>query len=390
MAHDRDYLTFCDEARDWLDDYALFVTLKARFGAKSWTQWPAPYRDRDPEVLAAWREQGANDIEFQRFVQHVFNRQWRALKRFCNQQGVHIIGDAPIYVQHDSADVWANRQCFKLDVQGEPTVVAGVPPDYFSATGQRWGNPVYDWRKLGEGGYVWWINRLRRNLELYDYVRLDHFRGFCAAWEIPGGEETAVNGEWVAVPGEDLFTALRRSFASLPIIAEDLGYITADVRRLMDQLGFPGMRILQFAFGDNMAVTQDAPHNYERNTVAYTGTHDNTTMLGWLRHEASPEARERFCAYGGCPVCDESQAHVMAVRLVMMSVAASVVFPMQDVLGLGPEARMNTPSVAKGNWEWRMLPGELDMERLRWLKDMTEFYGRAWRAEPWTAELPYA
>lgn len=372
---EREFTIFCEEERFWLDDYALFMALKNHFNGAIWSSWPEEFRDRNPDALSIWREANARHVRFEKFCQYLFFKQWRALKKYCGKRMVNLVGDAPIYVTYDSADVWANHRIFKLDKDKQPTVVAGVPPDYFSRTGQLWGNPVYDWDALREENFGWWIRRIEHNLRLFDYIRLDHFRGFAAYWAVPAEEKTAVNGEWVDVPGEELFSAMCRRLPSLPIIAEDLGYITADVHALKRRFGFPGMRILQFAFGVDLPTSPHVPHMHEENCVVYTGTHDNNTVNGWFYLEADAETRRRFLTYAGSDG-DEREAHLKCLRLAMGSVANTVITPMQDLLGFGPDGRMNTPSVAKGNWEWRLLREEMDTRRFASFAAMTRFYGR--------------
>ena len=369
------FLRFVEHNAFWLDDYALFATLKDRFHGAMWIEWPTEYRDRLPDALAYWRKDAAEAILYEKFVQFIFFNQWRQLKEYCNDKGVSIIGDMPIYVTLDSADVWGNHAIFKLGPERTPEYVAGVPPDYFSATGQLWGNPVYDWDALGKTGYDWWIKRMAHALGLYDIIRLDHFRAFSAYWEVPATEKTAVNGEWIDGPGTRFFTSLLRRIPTLPLIAEDLGVITADVRELKDTYGFPGMVILQFCFGQNLPDNPYAPHNHTRNSVVYTGTHDNNTVNGWFYNEASPDDQHRFLKYAGLHNHD-GQAHMIAIRLAMASVANTAIFPMQDILGLGGETRMNTPSSSNGNWMWRVRPEELDLHRAQHFFDFAKLYGR--------------
>ncbi len=370
------FAVFCREEAAWLDDYALFRAIKAERGGQGFADWPAELRDRFPEALAAARRRLADEVDFTRFVQYLAFSQWRALRRHLRENDIQVVGDMPIYVTQDSADVWANPELFKLDARKRPVFVAGVPPDYFSETGQRWGNPVYDWPAHERTGFSWWLTRLGHNLRLFDVIRLDHFRGFEAYWEIPAAEETAVRGTWVKAPGLALFKAMERRFPSLPLIAEDLGVITAEVRELMAAFGFPGMKILQFAFGPGIAENRDAPHNYERNCVAYTGTHDNNTTLGWARSgEAGEEGRKALFAYLGREIAPE-QAPWELIRLVMGSAAATAVTPMQDLLGLGEGARMNMPSVAKGNWAWRVADEQLETALAERLRGLTEIFGR--------------
>jgi 4-alpha-glucanotransferase len=374
-ASDPFFAVFCRDNAHWLDEYALFTALKERFGGAMWSAWPDAYAGRNPAALASARAELAPRIAYAKFVQFLFMRQWEALLSVCREKGVFVIGDAPIYVHFDSADVWAWQRYFKLGNDRNPYVVAGVPPDYFSPTGQRWGNPVYDWNAAKSDGYRWWEMRLRHNLLLFDYVRLDHFRGFEAYWEIPADQDTAVDGKWIKAPGKDFFTAMRKRFACLPIIAEDLGVITPGVRELRDAFGFPGMNILLFAFGESMNDSPDPPHFHTRNRVVYTGTHDNNTARGWFETEAAPGDRERFFAYVG-HATDAAGFPLALTRLALASVADMAVIPMQDVLGLGSEGRMNMPSIAAGNWSWRMSPGAASKELARRLREMAALFGR--------------
>ncbi len=344
----REYEHFVARHAGWLEDYALFQALKQHYPS-GWWQWPQALRDRDPEALRQAREQFFTDYQQALFEQFVFFRQWQALRTYANERGVALLGDVPIFVAHDSADVWTRREYFLLDEQGRATVVAGVPPDYFSATGQRWGNPLYDWQRLAGDGYRWWLTRLETQLALFDCVRIDHFRGFEAYWEIPAGEETAVNGRWVKGPGAEFFRALQQRWGErLPLVAEDLGLITAEVEQLRRQFRLPGMKILQFAF-DGGADNPYLPHHHERNAVVYTGTHDNDTTLGWFQGLDEAQ-RERVYAYFGRPREDMPW---MLIRQAMASVARWAIVPMQDVLALDGRHRMNVPGVAQGNWRWR-------------------------------------
>lgn len=368
----------------WLDDYALFMALKERFGWKPWVEWPSDIALRRADAVERWRLELADSVGYHRFIQFLFARQWARLRAYANAAGVAIIGDMPIFVGHDSADVWAHRDLFRLDERGYPTVVAGVPPDYFSATGQLWGNPLYRWGLMRERGYDWWLARLRNALAAVDMVRLDHFRGFSGYWEVPAGEETAVNGRWVRGPGAHFFEAVRRALGALPIIAEDLGLISVDVDELRRAFGLPGMRVIQFGFGAD-ASNLNLPHNWERNLLAYTGTHDNDTTLGWY-HAADEKARHQVRVYTGT---DGSDVHWTLIRLTMNSVADMAVFPLQDILGLGSEARLNTPGLPHGNWTWRYQRGALRPELAAALRAMAEASGR-WLppGEQWDAATP--
>jgi len=370
------FVHFCEDHASWLDTYALFVAVKKRMGGRLWSEWPWELKDRAGDEMERIGTECAADIEKEKFGQFLFFSQWYALKEYCNARGVQLMGDMPIYVSYDSADVWASAHIFKLDGQKQPLTLSGVPPDYFSATGQLWGNPVYNWEALRATGYAWWISRLRHILSLHDVVRIDHFRGLVAFWEVPAHERNAVNGQWVRVPFDDFFHTLFKRFFSLPIVAEDLGLITPDVREVIKRFGFPGMKVLLFAFGEENPMHIYLPHTYERNFVVYTGTHDNNTARGWFDGEARPEDRERLFRYIGRRVHPE-EVHWELVRLAMMSIADIAIVPMQDVLGLGQEAQMNRPSVARGNWEWRLLPSQLTEDIGLRLRSLTETYGRA-------------
>jgi len=371
-----EYERFCTENSFWLDDFALFMALRNHFPGKAWTEWPQEVRDRRPGALKSLKDELHDALEKAKFLQYVFFEQWHSLKAFCNHRGIQLFGDIPIYVIHDSVDVWANPELFTLDDEMKPNVVAGVPPDYFSETGQLWGNPIYRWDVLRESGYAWWIRRIEHNARLFDLIRVDHFRGLVGYWVVPAGETNAVNGTWVEAPAEDFLNALLRRFPQLPIIAEDLGVITPDVREIMHRFELPGMKVLLFAFGEDLPTNPYIPHNLPRNCVLYTGTHDNNTVRGWFEREASPEIKERLFRYLGREVPAED-IHWELIRLAMMSVANMVIFPIQDILGLGQEARMNLPATAEGNWQWRLLPDQLTSSIADKLRGMTELYGRA-------------
>ncbi|MHB9155749.1 MAG: 4-alpha-glucanotransferase [Endomicrobiales bacterium] len=368
---DGEYGEFCGANGWWLDDFALFMSIRSHFKGKLWRLWPKGMRDREPAPLKAVRSKFHEYIEREKFLQYVFHRQWRALREYCGTKGVRVIGDIPIYVNYDSADVWTSPGLFKLDGRKRPRFVAGVPPDYFSATGQRWGNPVYDWEKLAQTGYAWWIKRLEQNFELFDVVRIDHFRGFAGYWEIEAREKTAVNGKWAEGPGEAFFNALLKHFKCLPIIAEDLGTITPDVRELMDQFCFPGMKVLLFAFGDDLPDNPYLPSNYEENCVVYTGTHDNNTVRGWFEHEATEENRKRLFRYLGRELSADDVSAAF-LEMALMSNAHTALTPLQDVLGLGAEARMNKPATLDGNWQWRFSWDQVDEHSAVRLLELTK------------------
>ncbi|WP_303906889.1 4-alpha-glucanotransferase [Thiohalomonas denitrificans] len=366
-----DFARFLKANADWLIDFGLFRVIKEMQEDKGWTDWPASLRDRDEAVLRELDQSQADELDLIYFEQYIFFRQWWNLKAFANQNRIGIFGDMPIFVAHDSADVWSCRECFLLDDEGHPTVVAGVPPDYFSETGQRWGNPHYDWEWLEANGFEWWVHRMESQLALFDLVRIDHFRGFQASWEVPAHEETAMNGRWVEAPGDQLFTALRERFDPLPVVAEDLGTITPEVLELRDKYALPGMKILQFAF-DSGPDNPYLPHNQEVNSVVYTGTHDNDTTVGWfdsLPHETSAQVLD----YLGNPA--ESIPWPL-IRCAYVSVAQLAVIPLQDALALGSEHRMNIPGTTADNWQWRfswdMIPEGLPEK----LHHLSYLYGR--------------
>ncbi len=377
-----EFAAFCQQAAAWLDDYALFRAMKDVRAGAAWHKWERPMVERDEDALKGARAHLHEQIEAHKFWQFLFFNQWAALRAYANERRVQIIGDIPIFVAHDSADVWVNRQLFKLHEDGSPRVVAGVPPDYFSTTGQLWGNPLYDWERLRAAGFRWWIERISALLHQFDILRIDHFRGFAASWEIPGGDETAERGQWVAAPGRELFTAIKDALGALPIIAEDLGVITPDVEALRDDLGFPGMRILQFAFGGD-PKNLDLPHNYHKHLVAYTGTHDNDTTAGWFNSEAGAgstrtseqiERERNFCLK--YLHTNGREIHWDFIRAVFASVADTAIVPLQDVLGLGRAARMNLPNSTQGNWGWRFKQQALTAKLCAQLKGLTELYGR--------------
>lgn len=358
----------------WLDDFALFMAIKNHHKEVEggvWNTWPADIAHREARALAHWAKKLADEIALHKFNQFLFFEQWLALKAYANGRGIQIIGDIPIFVAFDSADVWANPDLFYLNEDGSPTFIAGVPPDYFSETGQRWGNPLYRWDRMAKQDYAWWVARLQMTFTQADIVRIDHFRGFEAYWEIPGTEPTAVVGRWVKGPAADFFAAMERQLGSLPIIAEDLGVITPEVRALRDQFDFPGMKILQFAFGGERN-SDFLPHNFVRNCVVYTGTHDNETVVGWYRN-ASESERDHIRRYMG--ISGQDIAWDM-IRLAYASVADMAVVPLQDLMSLGNEARMNFPGKTGGYWKWRYTPEMLTPHIGYRLREFTELYGR--------------
>ncbi|MGE5893092.1 MAG: 4-alpha-glucanotransferase [bacterium] len=375
LPKDEAFALFCDKNASWINDYAFFTALKDNFHGAAWTGWPEDLRDRKKEAMEEWRGRLSEQILREKFHQFLFFDQWLALKKYCNDKNIQVIGDIPVYVGHDCSDVWGNPELFKLDEEKGPLFVSGVPPDYFSETGQLWGTPVYNWDVLKEKKYSWWIRRFEHNLTLFNIFRVDHFRGFVAYWEVSAREKTALHGKWVEAPVKDFFKTLFTHFPQLPIIAEDLGVITPDVREIMQLFGLPGMRVLLFAFDRTLPVNPYAPHNLIRNCVAYTGTHDNNTIKGWFRKEMNEDDRKRLFAYLGREI-PESDIHRELIRLLMMSVAGIIIIPMQDLLGLGEEARMNYPSVSDGNWKWRVLSAQMTNELGSELYNINVLYGR--------------
>lgn len=369
------FRTFCREQAWWLDDYVLFTALKERFGGMVWHEWPAAFRDRSQQALEQARFELASVCEREQFFQFLFFEQWFALRAYCNDKGLKIVGDIPIYVSYDSADVWANKGIFKLDDDARPTGVSGVPPDYFSATGQLWNNPVYNWDALKADRYGWWVRRMQATFERFDIVRIDHIRGLVQFWEVPAGEPTAMNGKWLDVPTYDFFDTLQRAIPGFPVIAEDLGVITDDVRTMMNHYGFPGMKVLLFAFGADDPSHPYLPHNFERNCLVYIGTHDNNTFKGWFLEEASQEERERVFAYVGRQLDTDALVREM-IRCALASVADVAVLAVQDLLALDGGARMNHPAQVAGNWKWRLTGEQFDRIPVQWLADNTRIYGR--------------
>ena len=381
-----EFLDFVQAEKDWLDDYALFMACKSVNGGVSWLEWEDKYRMPTPEFKEKLRGTLKEQIGFYQFLQFIFYKEWMHLKSYANDHGVRIIGDIPIFVSMDSADVWANQHLFQLDTKGFPLRVAGVPPDYFSATGQLWGNPLYDWEAHEKEGFSWWISRIRHQLKSLDILRIDHFRGFESYWAVPYGEETAIHGKWVPAPGYELFRAIQEALGDeLPIIAEDLGIITPEVDALRQEFHFPGMKVLQFAF-DNLGENNYLPYRFTTpDCVCYTGTHDNDTTLGWYR-TLSPECQQRIRRYIRC-TDDDTRISREMIAAALGSIAGYVIFPLQDVLGYGSSARMNTPGTASGNWSWRFTEGALREELAQALREDTLLYGRYHMPEP-AAEEP--
>ncbi|QPK63771.1 4-alpha-glucanotransferase [Methylomonas sp. LL1] len=370
-ADQQDFQNFCQEHEAWLEDFALFIALRNVFGHKSWNQWPDALKQRQPRALKESRRLLRSVIEGIKFEQYVFFKQWHELKAYAEEKGVLLFGDIPIFVSYDSADVWANRDVFKLNKAGEMEVVAGVPPDYFSEFGQRWGNPHYDWDYLRRTGYRWWLDRIKSQNEMFHILRIDHFRGLEAAWEIPASESTAINGKWVKAPGSELLKAIQLEFPALALIAEDLGIITEEVEALRDDFDLPGMKILQFAF-DGHADNPYLPMNFSHNSVAYTGTHDNDTTLGWFNSLSDPD-KQRVYDYLGWSSLPMPCALVHAV---LGSPANLAIIPMQDILRLGSADRMNTPGTTEGNWRWRFYWSQLTEENAGRFAHFIRLFGR--------------
>ncbi len=373
--HVEDYQRFCTR-NSWLRDYALFTALSRHFTKQQWCDWPKALRERRPKALQEAEKRFETEIEATCMEQFFFYGQWRMLRDYCGQSGVRIIGDMPIYVPFHSTEVWLDPDVFKLDAHRKPKAVSGVPPDYFSSTGQLWGHPVYDWEGLRRQGFKWWLDRTAHLLSLFDGLRIDHFRGLVAFWEVPAGHGTALEGEWREAPAEELLASMLRRFGPLALIAEDLGTIDAPVREIMLRFRLPGMRVLLFAFGDDFPAGSFLPHNYVRHCVAYTGTHDNNTVLGWYRKESGPQEKKRLRIYLGRDVEPELLSWEL-IRLLMQSAADTVITPVQDLLGLDESARMNQPARRHGNWRWRLLPGALSNDLADRLKELTAVSGRA-------------
>ena len=372
----REYSLFCHEHAGWLEDFCLFAALKEFHRGKPWVEWPEDLVQRRPDALASWSEQLKLEVARHSFIQFLFFRQWQLLHSYATDNGVDLIGDIPIFVAHDSSDVWSHQEWFHLDKQGQPTVVAGVPPDYFSATGQRWGNPLFNWQQLKKENYSFWISRFKMLAAMFDIIRIDHFRGFASYWEIPADEETAINGVWKKGPGADLFTTIARELGNeAPVIAEDLGVVTEDVTELLAEVGFPGMAVLQFGFGaveNGMNSSLFLPHFHKANQVVYTGTHDNDTICGWWEQQ-NEEVRDYCRRYLNT---DARVIHRDMIRAALASVANLAIFPLQDLLGLGNEARMNMPGTAGGNWQWRFAGHDLSTGLAMDLLQMSRIFGR--------------
>ncbi len=371
---EKEFNSFCDEKNEWLNDFTLFMACKDHHGGACWSEWDKGLVRREESSLNEFREKLNDDIQFHKFVQFIFIKQWKELKNYANGKGIKIIGDMPIFIAYDSSDLWANKELFTVDEEGKLTFIAGVPPDYFSATGQLWGNPLYKWDKMQKDEFLWWRKRFSSLLELVDIIRIDHFRGFEAYWRIEGDAKTAEKGKWVKAPGKELFSTIKKYLGDLPILAEDLGVITKEVEELRDEFDFPGMKILQFAFGEDMEK-KFLPHNFIPNCVVYTGTHDNDTTRAYFEKEKEKEGNiyehvKKYLNYKGDDILSE------LIRVAYSSVANMVVIPMQDVLNLGTEARMNFPSTTGGNWSWRFTEDQLSDEIAEKYKNLADLYER--------------
>lgn len=375
IAQDTKFNRFCMDNKHWLDDYCLYKSIKNDSTYGTWQDFPEDLRNRNRQSLVDWCDKEAHFILYNKFLQFIFFNQWEQLKKYANDSGIKIIGDIPYYINYDSSDVWANQELFKLDEEKNPEFVAGVPPDYFSKTGQLWGNPVYDWDKLKESGYSWWLKRIGHNLSMFDKLRLDHFRGFISYWEIKSGEKTAINGNWVHLDAYDFFDTLFSEYDKSGIIAEDLGIITEDIKELIKHYEIPGMKILLFAFGDDYPYGDYLPRNIDNNCVMYTGTHDNNTAVGWWNEEATEIEKQRVKEYLEKEIEDQS-INWELIELALGSRADTAIFPIQDILGLGAFARMNTPSTTKGNWTWKLESYNFFTNIIEKLSRLSDYYDR--------------
>ena len=369
-----EFQTFCEQNKEWLHDYAMYRAIKFQFGEKGWNEWDDDIRVRNPEALAYYEEKCKDEILYQKYLQYEFSKQWKKLKGYANKKGIEIIGDVPIYVAFDSADSWSHPELFQFDENNTPIEVSGCPPDGFSTTGQLWGNPLYDWEYHKKTDYAWWVSRIEYSRYLYDIVRIDHFRGFDEYYAIPYGDETAENGKWKQGPGYDIFRAIKEKMGSMKIIAEDLGYLTDSVIELVKKTGYPGMKIIQFAF-DSRESGDYHPYNYGKNSIVYTGTHDNNTICGWYE-VLSEEDRQTALDYLGRENLNDDEIAWAFIRLAQSTAADTCIIPLQDYLGLGKEARLNTPSVLGGNWNWRFLSGDFNDALVKRIRKMCEIYGR--------------
>jgi 4-alpha-glucanotransferase len=368
----KDFELFCNENSPWLNDFALYLSLKDQFSLKPWNRWPRLVRIRESNTIETYKNTLSKNIYYHKFVQYIFFSQWYELKEYAHKKGIKIIGDIPLYISYDSADAWTHPEIFLFNKNGVPKRVSGVPPDYFSKTGQLWGNPVFNWEYLEQNGFTWWIERVKANLKLFDIIRIDHFRGLVAYWSVPFGYKTARKGEWVKAPGKKLFEALQKEIGKFPVIVEDLGFITQDVEELRNSLGYPGMKILQFAF-DSKEDSNNLPHAYPKNCVVYTGTHDNNTTIGWYKSLSNSD-KEFVKKY--CGDLSEGIAKTL-IKIAWKSPANTAIAPLQDVLELDEEARMNTPGTQSGNWLWKYKKDDLTEKHAEWLAKLTKSYYRS-------------
>ncbi len=367
------FISFCKNQASWLEDFSLFMALRSKFG-NNWTCWPKELKNRRAKALKDAREEFAEIIEKEKFIQFLFFFQWKKLVDYAHKNQVNFIGDIPFYINHDSVDCWVNSGYFKLDEDKQPEKISGVPPDFFSETGQLWGTPVFDWKALKKNNFDWWVDRIRQNLLLFDLVRLDHFRAFSAYWEVPAGDNTAINGKWITTPGAAFFRILKKEFPKMPLIAEDLGSLDEEVYKLMDRFNFPGMKVLHFAFGEDRTKNPYLPFNHSPHNFVYTGTHDNNTSRGWYER-LSKTGKVHLKDYSGVRITSKN-VHRILHRMLLNSVARVAVIPMQDIIGLGEEAMMNTPGTTKGNWTWRITYEQIPLEKSVGLKALNVLYGR--------------
>jgi 4-alpha-glucanotransferase len=372
---DSSFIDYCETEAHWLTDFSAYVLLKEINGGNAWFEWPSEYKNRNPKALSKIHNKHPDRIEKVKWQQFIFHKQWQALRRHCHKLNISLVGDLPFYVSYDSADVWANQDIFSLDENGKMKGVAGVPPDYFNSDGQLWGMPVFNWTALKKSNYEWWLNRLLKNTSLYDVIRLDHFRAFADYWEVPANEQTAKNGKWNRGPRNDFFRTVRKSIPELPFIAEDLGDIDEPVYALRDRYKLPGMKVLQFAFGDKPGESAYTPHNHAPDFIVYTGTHDNNTTRGWFRKDMGQEEKRNLSSYTGKKI-NEENVHIELARLAYSSVCRIAIIPMQDILGLDEEARMNTPASVNNNWSWRMRANAISREIEDRLIEWTALYKR--------------
>jgi 4-alpha-glucanotransferase len=376
LSQQQKFAHFCSKNDYWLEDYAMFSVLGKRLKGQTWYDWPRRFRDRDKATIELIKIELDEQIQYEKFLQYLFFHQWTQLKKYCKNKGIKIIGDIPIYVSFNSADIWSNPEYFKLTKSKKPQFISGVPPDLFSSTGQLWNNPLYDWRSLKNDDFEWWVRRIKHTLDMFDLVRIDHFRGFVAYWQLAAGSKTAVNGKWIKGPSDDFFKTLFKHVNLKSIIAEDLGYITPTIRKYINKYGLTGMRVLQFGFGKNFFRSPHFPDNLKANCILYTGTHDNNTIKGWFEKEIDERSKKRIFDCIGHKV-SSNQIHWEMIHMAMDSIAKMIIIPVQDVLGLGTQARINHPGKTRGNWRWRLKPGQLTSKHALKLATLTCKYNRS-------------